>query len=163
MERILDEVKKMSWEHTPCDGSYSPTMEMKTSAKHLEELRTEYGDIPRSNQKNRIKCFTDQANTLIPLFEKHLGVKVQCQGVFIYPHTNSFVGWHTDSDRPGKRYYIIWCADSCKSYFRYEHNDIIHTKYDEPGWSMNTFDSGHWHCVGNDGTMRISIGYKELS
>lgn len=85
-------------------------------------------------------------------------------GMTCYP-PNSYMGWHTNSDYPGKRCYVSWSDQAHKNYFRYKIGDTIFTDYDEEGVNIREFyiteEPLFWHCVGCK-EYRFSVGYTIL-
>ena len=86
-----------------------------------------------------------------------------------YKGYNGYMGWHTNSDTPGDRWYLVYNTEEDSSFFRYidpNTNKMI-TKWEPKGWSINRFripddvNNPFWHCVGSY-TNRLSIGFREL-
>ena len=82
-------------------------------------------------------------------------------GLFYYPPTG-YMGWHTNSEKPCKRVYIVY-SDG-KSFFRYKDaQDSIVTDWDKKGVDIKEFDIPEddklWHCIYSEGN-RISIGFR---
>ena len=91
-------------------------------------------------------------------------VKVNIRGNFYYPPTG-YMGWHTNCDAPGERFYISWASEDKKSFFRYydDEKDEIITDYDDKGLTVRQFTipTGKpyfWHCVGSE-CDRFSFGF----
>lgn len=87
-------------------------------------------------------------------------------GFFIYPE-GGYMGWHTNSNTPGKRIYLSHVEEGDKSFFRCISNGEKITSYDRPGWNMREFDVGLgndplWHCVNAEKTSRISLGFRVI-
>ena len=78
------------------------------------------------------------------------------------------MGWHTNSDHPGDRWYLVYNKDDNSSFFRYidpETGKMI-TKWEPKGWSINHFKINNsknplWHCIYANSD-RISIGFREI-
>lgn len=83
---------------------------------------------------------------------------VTSSGVGYYPPGGHY-GWHTNSNNPGKRLYLVHVLDGGKSFFRWIENGEAKTSYDEQGWNARLFPVPCWHCVYSD-TERISIGFR---
>jgi len=82
-------------------------------------------------------------------------------GLFYYPSTG-YMGWHTNSEKPCKRVYIVY-SDG-KSFFRYKDaQDNIVTDWDKKGVDIKEFDIPEddklWHCIYSEGN-RVSIGFR---
>jgi len=82
-------------------------------------------------------------------------------GLFYYPPTG-YMGWHTNSEKPCKRVYIVY-SDG-KSFFRYKDaQDNIVTDWDKKGVDIKEFDIPEddklWHCIYSEGN-RVSIGFR---
>jgi hypothetical protein len=115
---------------------------------------------------------------LFLMMEDELKIKLNPRAINWYPK-KGYLGWHTNADVIGFRYYLTWCENSQDSYFRYrdpETNEII-THWDSQGWQLSKFrvlpdlqnkskfKSGPgvmWHCVGSY-TNRVSIGFRDVS
>lgn len=82
-------------------------------------------------------------------------------GFFYYPPTG-YMGWHTNSEKPCKRVYIVYSDN--KSFFRYKNKqgDIV-TVWDKKGVDIKEFDipknNKLWHCIYSEGN-RVSIGFR---
>lgn len=93
-----------------------------------------------------------------------LNCVVKSSGFFHYPKTG-YMGWHTNSDSPGRRLYITYTDVGGKSFFRYKDiksNDII-TDYDDAGLTFREFSVSEnppylWHSVGSN-CNRFSFGF----
>ena len=104
-----------------------------------------------------------------PLYIEHLPegeYYIEETGFFHYP-PGGYIGWHTNSDRPGLRTYISCVEEVNKSYFRYydANTDSIVTDWDTQKIMVRQFrisaDTPFWHCVGSD-TNRISLGMVDI-
>ena len=79
---------------------------------------------------------------------------------------DGFMGWHTNADKPGFRYYLVYNTEensSCVKFYDIE-NDKINIIYEPKGWSLNKFKLGDidnpiWHCIHTTG-IRFSFGFK---
>jgi hypothetical protein len=74
----------------------------------------------------------------------------------IYYPKNGYMNWHTNSDNPSTRIYLVKAEQNPLSEMRFE-NKIIK---DNPLWSFNIFkiEDKTWHCV-NALTPRLSLGF----
>ena len=81
-----------------------------------------------------------------------------------YKNYNGYMGWHTNADKPGPRWYFVYNTDNNSSFTRFidpESKEMI-THNEPKGWSLNHFiirDTTNplWHCVYTD-TKRFSLG-----
>lgn len=86
-------------------------------------------------------------------------------GCKLYP-PGGFLDWHTNSDHPGRRIYLIW-NDAPGSFFRYKDpgSGSFHTVEDDVGWCFRTFVVAPthmpplWHCVYASGN-RFAMGFR---
>ncbi len=89
------------------------------------------------------------------------GKPCQLTGRFHYP-PGGFMGWHTNSNNPGRRVYATHADVGGKSFFRYKGKNGIVTDWDKQGWQIRLFeikaDELFWHCV-YSGTNRYSFGF----
>ena len=172
LEKIANEFlcEKLQWGDSMKDDSFNPTLNVKLDLEELLRIKNEYKDLPRArilkNNSNRYtyRRHPHQMYKLMKEVGKIMGGFAVPTGLFYYPPGGA-CGWHTNSNNPGERYYLVWTKDSGKSFFRYydNENDEIVTQYDKKGWALKKFEVGDkkllWHCVGSD-TTRISIGFK---
>ena len=80
---------------------------------------------------------------------------------------NSFMGWHTNEDFPGRRIYCNWSENEGENDFRYLDTDSgeIIVQPEPAGWSMKSFyipplPQQLWHCINISGR-RIALGFGE--
>lgn len=101
-------------------------------------------------------------NQLIHLLQEiYPNYNIINSGMFYYPETG-YMGWHTNSNAPCKRVYIVYSDGN--SFFRYIKDDKVITEWDKPGVSIKEFDikDGEeklWHCIYSFGD-RVSIGFR---
>tara|TARA_Y100001963_G_scaffold130901_1_gene187648 strand:+ start:640 stop:1413 length:774 start_codon:yes stop_codon:yes gene_type:complete len=77
-----------------------------------------------------------------------------------------FMGWHTNADKPGYRWYLVYNTRdkaSCTKWYNPEKEDF-NIVWEPKGWSLNAFklgglDSPQWHCIHTRAT-RFSFGFK---
>lgn len=86
-------------------------------------------------------------------------------GYFLYPKEGGYMGWHTNSDAPYTRLYVVYAKEDNKSFFRYR-DPITHeivTCWDKKGINIYHFDTPadklFWHCV-YAGCDRFSFGFR---
>ena len=140
------------------------------SEDELKDIQRDFTDIPKArflddncNRLSYKKSFTE-FQPIIRELSKIAGGFVRPTGFYYYP-IGGYCGWHTNSDNPGKRFYLTWSQEEGNNYFRfidYDSGECI-TKFDKKGWSLNQFEARSdkllWHCVGCE-TRRVSIGFK---
>ena len=141
-------------------------VEEKLSKKKLERLRLEYDDIKfaetvdgmNDNRWGYNHKDKESIKEIVKQFELKDKNKKISSGLFWYPPTG-YCGWHTNSNNPGKRNYLVWAEEDNKSFFRYQDKKTgeIVTKWEKKGWQIQEFMTPIWHCVGSY-TNRISIG-----
>jgi len=77
---------------------------------------------------------------------------------------NGFMGWHTNCNNPGWRFYLVYNPDENTSFFRYIKNNEMVTEWEPQGWILNGFyasdcDNPLWHCIYTK-TNRFSFGLR---
>lgn len=95
---------------------------------------------------NKVKNYLEQ------ILEAKLTPNMQ----LIYYPKNGYMNWHTNSDNPCTRIYLVRAEKNPLSEMRFE-NKIIK---DKPLWSFNVFkiEDKTWHCV-NALTPRLTLGF----
>ena len=90
------------------------------------------------------------------ILEDMLQDKVIPNMQLIYYPKNGYMNWHTNSNNPSTRIYIVRSTGNPKSCMKFKDKII----YDKPLWSVNIFDVGKdsWHCV-DAKTERLSLGF----
>jgi len=85
-----------------------------------------------------------------------------------YKGTEGFMGWHTNSDKPGHRWYLVYNTHNNSSCMRFIDPDTkkLVTKWEPKGWIINYFylspsDKPLWHSVYTKSN-RFSFGQKIL-
>jgi|TARA_B100000073_G_scaffold330734_1_gene319458 hypothetical protein len=81
-----------------------------------------------------------------------------------YKNINGYMGWHTNHNTPGERWYFVYNTDNNNSCIRFIHNEKLITHWEPEGWSINNFDVNNennpvWHCIYSK-TNRFSFGLK---
>ena len=106
----------------------------------------------------------DYVHRLIPeIFRNPPPLSISSSGHFWYP-PGGFMGWHTNNDAPGWRFYISFADEPGKSYFRYRDpvTGTAHTLLDEQ-WDFRLFSIApqrdFWHAIYSDSN-RFSIGFR---
>lgn len=160
---------RMSKKITTLNPLKSSELPMLTEGE-LKNIRRDFTDVPKArflddncNRISYVKSFS-KFYPIIRELSTIAGGFVIPTGFYYYP-IGGFCGWHTNSDNPGKRFYLTWSEQEGHNYFRYidcDSGECI-TKFDKKGWSLNQFearsDKPLWHCVGCK-TRRVSIGFK---
>jgi hypothetical protein len=103
--------------------------------------------------------FTHLVKELYPCYD------IVNSGGFYYPPTG-YMSWHTNSNKPCKRVYLVYADEDNKSFFRWKDpvtNEIV-TSYDNKGLTIREFDvTGQapylWHCIYSD-CNRVSFGFR---
>ncbi len=106
-------------------------------------------------------------------FQKSLAEYAQVNCVqlrnYIMYEKNGYMGWHTNRDCTGIRYYLTWAEEEGKSFFKYLDGDKIVSVPDVKGWQVNKFlvtgkhgpnDYNYFLHSVESNTNRLSIGYK---
>ena len=126
--------------------------------KYLEEF-----DIMRKNLRPFI------LDTLLGLVNKHKGLDYTNMGMSNNPMlykeymgNRGYMGWHTNCDKPGHRWYLVYNTHDKQSYFRWIQNEQMYQIFEPKGWSINSFQLGDcdnelWHCIFSN-KIRFSIG-----
>ena len=144
----------------------------KCSQYHLNNIKKK-GDIHKArdiiNNDKRIYILDKLSPYLIQLLCKYINKKFRklcvLSGAYLYC-PGDYCGWHTNSDEPYQRLYLVWNLNNNSSYFNYQNNKTneIISKLENKGISHNIFSTYKnnqlWHCVGNLNNIRISIGFK---
>lgn len=88
--------------------------------------------------------------------EQILEAKITPNMQLIYYPKNGYMNWHTNSDNPCTRIYLVRAEENPLSEMRFK-NKIIK---DKSLWSFNVFKikDKTWHCV-NALTPRLSLGF----
>ena len=114
-----------------------------------------------------VKCLLLDIKSELELLFPTLGDQRSNSGRTIYGG-NSWMGWHTNEDQPGRRIYLNWSEKNGENEFRYLDNqtDEVCIVPEPAGWSMKSFyipppPNQLWHCV-QVGAKRIAIGFAEL-
>lgn len=141
-----------------------------TSKEYLMQQMMDQGDIAVAEKRNLYNFKQMQVNdALIPFVQQmYPNLYIKSSGFFVYPANHGFMSWHTNSNAPGKRIYIAYAEQDCKSFFRYYdmHNKQMITSWDAQGINAREFqvDSQDllWHCVYAE-CNRYSFGFRALT
>ncbi len=153
-------------------------IEERLGEKKLNDIYSKYGDLVvakyRDNYDNDNRYvysefYTDIKQKSIKqniLINRTFGGDYNPSGIFWYPPTG-YCGWHTNSNNPGERIYVVWNEEDDKSFLRYkdfETGEIV-TKWEKKGWSVNRFtipkSYPFWHCIGSY-TNRVAFGFRDM-
>lgn len=85
-------------------------------------------------------------------------------GYFMYPE-GGYMKWHTNSNAPFTRLYIVYSEGDNSSFFRYKDVDgKVVTCWDKKGFNYYLFDTPQddlfWHCVYSGKARRFSFGFR---
>ena len=79
------------------------------------------------------------------------------------------MGWHTNHNKPGGRWYFVYNVNENSSFMRFidPKTEKMTTVWEPKGWSLKHFVLGDakaplWHCIYTD-SERWSIGLKKGS
>lgn len=135
------------------------------SESTLEKLRQTGSRDVATKDCNLLKFNNVNFDFLGKEIAKVFSDKLQAYGIsgrIWYPPAG-YMGWHTNDDNRGFKFYCAFAREGQKSFFRYrnpETGDII-TAWDKEGWNFRLFkvtENLLWHCVFSE-TDRFSIGY----
>ncbi|MCK5360787.1 MAG: PqqD family protein [Gammaproteobacteria bacterium] len=121
----------------------------------LHKVKDEHSEI----LLDQIRAELDK---IIPTY----GVNRTASGQVLYG-AGSWLSWHTNEDKPGRRVYCNWSEKADTNFFRYlnpDNGEII-TEMEPAGWSVKSFyipapPEQLWHCL-NAGSKRIGLGFAE--
>ena len=124
-------------------------------------------DIPEAEKsvlRNLYLKKKDRYDMIRGLAKIYTSASITQSGDFFYP-PKGYMGWHTNSNTPGRRVYLSYSAESGKNCFLYIKNGKIVRDYDDKGWTAREFIVGDqpnnlfWHAV--DAPIgRISMGFR---
>ena len=162
LQVLLDSLPEMKESSTYQYEHYKKVLEPPKGPFIESELLDVSQDIPHGLEKN-VNHFNpiEAEATLIDRFTiLYPEYDIRVSGRHIYP-PGGHLGWHTNSNQPGKRIYITYVTESDKSFFRYIQDGEQVTSYDKEGWNMREFNIGDpplWHCVFTE-VERLSVGF----
>ena len=84
-------------------------------------------------------------------------------GCLIY-EKGDYMGWHTNNEREGIRFYFTYSFEEKSNFFRYRnpYTEEIVDSYDKVGWNVRFFhvnkENPFWHCVVAN-SKRYSFGF----
>lgn len=119
--------------------------------------------IPENNHATR-----ETDNFIFPFSDKLieaaqiLGAKSNTN--FMAYHPKSMMGWHTNSNLPGKRIYYTFSIKPAIFRYKDPKTGIIINDYDDIGWTCREFlidkENPLWHCIWTEG-IRFSFGFNK--
>jgi hypothetical protein len=172
-------------------NKFSPEGELLSS---IEVLSNQYGDLPPPEYEGKDaqeylskKYYDSLAGQDMPEAEKSVLLSIQLKnkeknniiralakrypkssiiqsGDFYYP-AKGFMGWHTNSNTPGRRVYLSYSLKSNTNSFNYIKDGEVIKDFDCQGWTAREFivsdkrNSFFWHSVDAQ-SPRISIGFR---
>ena len=89
--------------------------------------------------------------------EQELDTQITPNMQLIYYPKNGYMNWHTNSNNPSTRIYLVRAIENPLSEMEFQDKIIK----DRPLWSFNSFkiENKTWHCV-NAKTERLSLGFQ---
>ena len=84
-------------------------------------------------------------------------------GCLIY-EKGDYMGWHTNNEREGIRFYFTYSFEEKSNFFRYRnpYTEEVVDSYDKVGWNFRLFyidkENPFWHCVVAN-SKRYSFGF----
>ena len=162
LENILESVPEMisspAYQYDHYKKILTPPEDPFIDMDRLDMLQ----DVPIGLQENLNTFNPVEAEKILieGLTKLYPTYNIRISGRNIYP-PGGHLGWHTNSNHPGKRIYLTHVEEGNKSFFRYIKDRQQITSYDKPGWNMREFeidDNPLWHCVYTD-VERLSIGF----
>lgn len=90
------------------------------------------------------------------------GDEFRLSGRLIYPR-GGWLGWHTNADFPGRRWYFNHNAADAGGFLRVAELESgrVFDDFDVAGWQLRAFDVPVWHCVGARAE-RFSFGTRRV-
>ena len=177
LEDRLPGVASFDWENSPLhsgtDALNRCGYDAYESIKSLSNKPTHLNDSIAYSYPEYDKA-SDSMNEIINILSKEVGIVTL--GMSNHPmyyrdyeEHNGFMGWHTNCDYPGDRWYFVYNVDDRSSFFRYIDPDTeqMVTEWEPKGWCLNHFVVGNrrkplWHCVYTN-SHRISFGIRDTA
>lgn len=154
----------------PFVDSYSPTLltgdvDVASRATHPQNIPEK--DIPIAGRDKCMERFdTETVRDVLHMLIPHFPDKfINVSGHWFYPKNGGYMGWHTNSDAPYERLYLVY-SETGESWFKYkkENGDVEEVK-DKKGWNVYNFTTPEyplfWHCV-EAKCNRWSFGFRML-
>lgn len=134
------------------------------TASGLRAIIGRHGDVVVADSKNVIRMPEEITSPVSRVIIDFLHAEtLEPAGSVLYP-PGGWMGWHTNSDRPGWRVYVSYVRSKDKCFFRWRDGRDVSTDYDAAGLNIRMFRVGDvsdplWHCVYAD-DWRFSIGFR---
>ena len=134
--------------------------------KHLNWKGEEYNicvnckfrKLRHANRRIIEPIYKELMTELYEATEKRIQIRT-----FLHYRPDDFMGWHTNANAEGERYYLTWAEEDNKSSFNYIDNGKIVEVFDKKGWQVNCFniekDNILHHSIMSS-TNRFSIGMR---
>ena len=175
MNEDIQGVPNFKWEQTLCQGSsalarcdYDTYELLKVSGNRT----THRNDSITYSYPNH-DSISDSLDEAINI----LGKEISCDYLGLSNHPtcyrdhegyDGYMGWHTNHDFPGDRWYFVYNTEPDRSFFRYIDPDTgqMETAWEPAGWCLNHFVAGNyqsplWHCIYTSG-YRFSFGIRKI-
>jgi hypothetical protein len=166
MADLQDLVAGFPWSFPP--PPQTEPSEYPLSKDALQNIIRAAGDLHHTHKKCTVRLrdgFGAQVSDKIGAHLAATGITAgaRLSGTILYP-PGGWMGWHTNSDRPGWRFYINYVVRGGDSFFRWYDGQTVHTDADTPGFNFRLFPVGDrdhpfWHCV-YAGEWRLSLGHR---
>ncbi len=106
----------------------------------------------RKNIKPLLNVMVDVLNENEKLNYKNMGVSNNPLLYKSYMGNNGYMGWHTNCDKPGYRWYLVYNTHEKQSFFRWIDENKIYSVLEPKGWSINRFkvtdcNDELWHSI----------------
>jgi hypothetical protein len=142
-----------------------------TSAENLEKIRSspnqeQYSNCCLENDRLAIRIRPLDCPALPELqewVEKHFpDYTFSKSNGIVYP-PGGYLGWHTNADKPGLRFYLHWIENVGQASFKYwDGSQVIDDVENEQCFirifNVKDMTDPLWHCVYTD-TWRVSVGF----
>jgi hypothetical protein len=121
-------------------------------------------DIPNSPFSYYVDFGGSITNKFMHILQKvYPDYNIHDSGYYYYPPTG-YMGWHTNSNRPGKRLYITW-SDGDSSFRFLQDNEVQEDPDNVNSPTIREFDipeppDKFWHCVRSENANRLSFGFR---
>lgn len=157
-----------------CDDIFDPTIPGLSSdfINNWDLTNIKWGGVDLQTNKCKNLSYVafppyETSLKIIEFLETELDKQlIRPTGNFLYP-TGGYMGWHTNSNMPGYRVYLVYSPEMYSSYFKYVDpitKEVIED-WDDKGWTARLFKVDNhpqrffWHAVHAVHNPRISYGY----
>lgn len=167
---ISPDVKDGSYYNPAFENTSTPEQRLiGTSAEYLADIiaNSNYQNYYFAHEKLVVKI--ENCSVLPQLQQLQQWVETQYpdytfskSNAIVYPPTGC-LGWHTNANRPGLRFYLHWVEDIGQSSFKYWNgtnviNDVESMKTFARIFNVTEESNPIWHCVYSN-TWRVSVGF----